>query len=239
MKHLKKIFETWSEPYTLDFQDHGFDLEEQGQKLKGKYQGKFVMSDLNTWYAELVDRLNDEWKVTQSKHSFNTASDKASFEIEIIDKESSAFFTILKDGVELKLYPLSFMNIYISRDNLNITLRCKLENGSRTVFMIYYTNNDAINQIYDGERPSSVYFSLGNKIRGIDFINNQVEGFINLIKDMKWENGNELSERDRIILNRILTGELSPCDLSLPEVIEKKGVWTRLATGGSGYIVNK
>jgi hypothetical protein len=43
MKKIK-LFESWSQDYTLDFQDHGFELEEIGQKIKGKYQGKVVIS---------------------------------------------------------------------------------------------------------------------------------------------------------------------------------------------------
>lgn len=239
MKYLKKIFEAWSEPYTLDFQDHGFELEERGQKLKGKYQGKVVISDLNTWYAELVDRLNDEWEVTQSKHSFNSASGRASFEIEIMDKEGSGFFTILKDGVEVKLYPLSFGNINLNRGGFGLSINCKLENGSKTYFYVSYYNADLYNDQWNTDRPSVVSFNLGNKSRGIDFNKSEVEGFINLIKELKFGDGNELNEEHRIKLNRIFTGELSPCDLSLPQVIDKKGIWkTGLATF-SGYIVNK
>jgi hypothetical protein len=84
MGYLRKYNESWSDEYILDFQDHGFEIEELAQKIKGKYNGKFVISDLNTWYAELIDRLNSNWEVTQSKHSFNTVSGKASFEVEIM-----------------------------------------------------------------------------------------------------------------------------------------------------------
>jgi hypothetical protein len=237
MKYLKKIFEAWSDPYTLDFQDHGFDLEESGQKLKGKYQGKFVISDLNTWYAELVDRLNDEWEVTQSKHSFNTASGRASFEIEIMDKENVGYFTVLKDGVEVKLYPLSFMNIHISRDSFNITLRCKLENGTKTSFMIYYYDYDYNNELYGVSRPNIIQFQLGSKVRGVDFKKSELENYINIVNQItKWEDGSELLPNYRGYLTRILT---EPTSKSLPNILDKKGVWVSTSMSGSGYIINK
>ena len=244
MKYLKKIFEAWSEPYTLDFQDHGFELEERGQKLKGRYQGKFVMSDLNTWYSELVDRLNYEWEVTQSKSSFNTTSGRASFEIEIMDKENAGYFTAIKDGVEVKLYPLSFMNIFISRDNFNITLRCKLENGTKTSFMIYYYDADYYNELYDRDlRPSIIQFQLGPKVRGIDFKKSELDNYTNLVNQItKWDDGSELLANYRGYLNRIFIGQDSEGntnDKSLSNILDKKGVWKSTTPMGPGYVVNK
>ena len=243
MRYLK-VFENWSEPYTLDFQDQGFDLEETGQKIKGRYQGKVVISDLNTWYAELVDRLNDEWEVTQSKHSFNSASGRASFEIEIMDKESDGYFTVLKDGVEVKLYPISFMNIYNSRDSFNITLRCKLENGTKTSFMISYYDSNSWNQqnrfSFDADRPSVVQFQLGSKLRGIDFNKSELDNFINLIsKISKWDLGVVVSQHYLGYLNEIFTGEGLRLNTSLTEIMDKKGIFKTNTPIGSGYIVNK
>lgn len=233
-----KLFESWSEPYTLDFQDQGFELEEIGQKIKGKYQGKIVISDLNTWYAELIDRLNDEWEVTQSKHSFNSASGRASFEIEIMDKENSGFFTVLKDGVQVKVYPVSFIHINTHRDGFSMSINCKLENGSKTSFSIYYSNSNYWNQSQpEYPRPSLIRFGLGSKTRGIDFDKSELEGFINLIRGLSL--GIFAPSDPTISLNKILTGEDSACDLSLPQVMDKKGRWKNTTPIGAGYIVNK
>ena len=236
MKKIK-LFESWSHDYTLDFQDHGFELEEVGQKIKGKYQGKVVISDLNTWYAELVDRLNDEWEVTQSKHSFNSASGKASFEIEIMDKEDSGFFTVLKDGVQVKVYPLSFTHVNTHRDGFSMSINCKLENGSKRSFSIYYYNSNYWNQSQpEYSRPSLIRFGLGSKTRGIDFDKSELEGFINLIRGLSLDGIGVFAPS---ALNKILTGEDSACDLSLPQVMDKKGRWKNTTPIGAGYIVNK
>ena len=50
MKSIKRINEDWSNDYTYDFTDAGFEVEENGLILTGKYKGQFLMTQLNDWY---------------------------------------------------------------------------------------------------------------------------------------------------------------------------------------------
>lgn len=66
-----KLFESWSDEYILDFTDAGFKVEEVGDKLIGEFNGNFVITDINVWYGDLIDRLDYKYKVTSSNLSFS------------------------------------------------------------------------------------------------------------------------------------------------------------------------
>jgi len=160
-----------------------------------------------------------------------------------MDKESVGYFTIIKDGTEIKLYPLSFIDIRIPRDNFNITLRCKLENGTKTSFQIYYYDADYYNELYGQSRQSIIQFQLGSKVRGIDFKKSELDNYINIVNQItKWDDGGELLANYRGYLNRIFTGQDAQgndTDKSLSNILDKKGVWKSTAHTGSGYVVSK
>ena len=59
MKNIKRINEDWSNDYTYDFTDAGFEVEENGLILTGKYKGKFLMTQVNDWFAEMTAKMSD------------------------------------------------------------------------------------------------------------------------------------------------------------------------------------
>lgn len=206
MKNLK-LFEAWSEDYTLDFSDHGFELSEVGQRLNGRYKGNFLISDLNTWYAELIDRLNGEWEVTQSNHNFNSTTGNATFQIEIMDKESGSI-SVMDNGKEVEVFPYSVP--YFSRyrhiirndmqkvkelykeyllsnnldpeinyfDNITLTVKSKDSTGkSKEIYIGYYATMDSV--LKNPKNPYTFVFSLGRKSRGISMSKEQIEKLLN------------------------------------------------------------
>ena len=93
MKWIKKINEGWSDDYVYDFKDHGFEIVDSewqdGQSIKkvsGSYNGKFVITDVNDWFTEMMYRLDAQYHILKSKTFFNTTTNNASFEIDLTDK---------------------------------------------------------------------------------------------------------------------------------------------------------
>lgn len=78
-----KLFESWSDEYILDFTDAGFKVEEVGDKLIGEFNGNFVITDINVWYGDLIDRLDYKYKVTSSNLSFSKKNKSVKFEIDV------------------------------------------------------------------------------------------------------------------------------------------------------------
>ncbi len=88
MKNLKRINEDWSNDYTYDFTDAGFEVEENGLILTGKYKGQFVMTQLNDWFAEMTAKMSDDHEVARTKTYFNQVTGNANFEVEITPKRN-------------------------------------------------------------------------------------------------------------------------------------------------------
>lgn len=78
-----KLFESWSDEYILDFTDAGFKIEEIGDKIVGEFNGNFVITDINVWYGDLIDRLDYKYQVKSSNLSFSKKHKSVRFEIEV------------------------------------------------------------------------------------------------------------------------------------------------------------
>ena len=248
-----KLFESWSEDYTLDFSDHGFEIEENGKKLKGRFKGKFVISDLNLWYSELIDRLNYQYDVISSKQSFNIISNIASFEVEVMDKDLESLSVFVNDK-EFKVYPeyITFMDLCGNNRGFVISLQCKTESGSKITVSILTEKYDS----YLGRmRPSGdriiidfIYFYLGQKKVGVHIKPEQLEGLLKIIRGLQIQRDGrgkivDMNESEKAKLEEIINGNslgaFSTRDryrVSLIDAINKLGEWDKRK---SAYIINK
>lgn len=103
-----KLFESWSDEYILDFRDAGFTIQELGDKLVGEYKGNYVTSDINVWYAELIDRLDYKYTVTSSNLTFSKKNKIVKFEVYVNLKYGPIFIDIKTDNKKynkIGLYP--------------------------------------------------------------------------------------------------------------------------------------
>jgi hypothetical protein len=233
-----KLFESWSEDYTLDFSDHGFEMKEIGNNLKGKFKGKFIISDLNLWYSELIDRLNSEYEITTSKHSFSTISGVASFEIDIIDKKSRSF-SVFVDKEEFKLYAdyISIMSAMTNR--FSITLQCKTESGSKKPLKIW-TSSFRSDKPRLGSREVSIQciiFQFGSRRVKVHIKPDQLENLIKILRELKTLRGDktvDMSHSEKLNLEAIINGNNDR--ISLVDAINNRGNWDRKR---SAYIINQ
>lgn len=188
MKYIK-IFESWSDDYVDDFKDHGFSVDEKGNKLTGKYKGKFVVSDINMWYGELVDRLDDEYEVVSSLISYNKITGDVSFNIEVSNK--SNFITIKDNGRDVILDPYVIKHIAIQRNDFFISYITHDENGLNKTLSIN-KNGIQLGRKYIGlsiERDQLIKL-LNLKLEKLDFYNHQVSLTTQDINDI-----NEIKKR--------------------------------------------
>ena len=170
MIRIKKINEDWSEDYTYDFTDNGFEIEEEGLILKGKYKGQFVMTQLNDWFVEMTDKMSDEHEIARVKTYFNQVTGNASFEVEI--KPNRKFSIEVKVGNEIVEYfpSIIYSNIYDSRVNINkvtgsIGFDGSLKNGQKKELVIYqrHLRDRSRNEIEEID----LKFNFGSRGRGI------------------------------------------------------------------------
>ena len=233
MRYLKsfkfeKINEAWSEPYTLEFQDKGFDLEEKGLKLSGRYRGDIVTSDFNNWYSELISRLDTEYKVVSSKHQFNTVSKFASFEIEIVELESENYFTILKDDESIKLYPygIAYARVDMRMGKIHgfrLNIKCKTESGAKKILGVHFTYNHWLDEKvwkYQQTDKSYVNIYLGEKRIGIDIPESEIDNLVKCVVDIS----NKVTMADYNVdsLKTIISGKIN-----LKDVLTNKAEFDR------------
>ena len=138
MKHLKKINEDWSDDYVYDFKDNGFDVEENGLVLKGQYKGQFVLTQVSSWFEEMLGQMGEEHKVLRTKTYFNELTGNASFEVEIKQHTIEGDSIEVSVGREMvKYFPKEVIALYVSRlDNSeiylgNLTIEGALESGQK------------------------------------------------------------------------------------------------------------
>ena len=174
MKHLKKLNEDWSNDYTYDFTDHGFEVEENGNLLTGKYKGQFVHSDISSWFEEMLAKLSDEKKVVRSKTYFNELTGNASFEVEIKPTLGEHSIEVEMDGTKHKFYLGK-----ITRFNWNDTtggfyVTGNLESGQEKDLWIGKS-------LRGRSGATKSVFHLGNRTRGISVSKEDVKKVLDLI----------------------------------------------------------
>jgi hypothetical protein len=171
MKRIKKINEDWSSDYTYDFTDHGFEVEENGNILTGKYKGPFVMTQLNDWFAEMTAKMSDDHDVARAKTYFNQVTGNANFEVEIAPGRN--FSIEVQVGNEtVEYFPLSIYSYHLFDSRVNarkclgsIWLKGSYKNGQKKELGIIreHLRDRAGNQIED----TNLKISLGTRGRGI------------------------------------------------------------------------
>lgn len=160
MKFIK-LFESWHQDYSYDFLDRGFELEEttsgSNKTLKGSYKGKYVLTELNDEFADMINRLSYNYEILRVKTYFNGTTGNASFELEVSNKfKSDNYIEFIVKGDKMKFYPNSVVYISLSdytlsfrssdkRFNPYISISGKLESGAtRTLSLFKDTSNNNI-----------------------------------------------------------------------------------------------
>ena len=205
MKRIKKINEDWSNDYTYDFTDHGFEVEENGNILTGKYKGQFVHSDISSWFEEMLAKLSDEQKVLRSKTYFNELTGNASFEVEIKPTLGEHSIEVEMDGVKHKFF-LSKVTSWNWYDPIGgFYVKGNLESGQE--------KNLWIGKSLRGRSGATKsVFHLGNRTRGISVSKEDIKKTLNLIDSDRLplvihtrigSNNLKYSELDALEKNRI------------------------------------
>jgi hypothetical protein len=117
MKFIK-LFESWHEEYSYNFSDRGFELQSSvdtkntNKLVSGKYKGKYILTDLNDDFIEMVLRMSDYYEILRTKTYFNSTTGNASFEVEVSDKISvDKFIEIDTNDGKIKWFPIKVIFI--------------------------------------------------------------------------------------------------------------------------------
>jgi len=163
MKNIKLFNESWSDDYTYDFTDKGFEIDQSSNVIKGTYKGKFIQTELTDNFAEMIMRLSDNYYVLRTKTYFNQTTGNASFEVEVSDKfkEVSDYFLInLSNDEQIKFYPSRVNGIIINlgvKEYLIMYLQGRLESGQeREIGILLNEKGDKIKALirgYSGKIP--------------------------------------------------------------------------------------
>lgn len=152
MKFLK-LFESWHDDYSYNFSDRGFELDSSvdikntNKLLSGKYKGKYILTDLNDDFIEMVSRMSDYYEILRTKTYFNSTTGNASFEVEVSDKvDIDKFIEIDTTDGKIKWFPIKV--IFISTGGSRfygydpmIRFSGRLESGSSKSLSIIKKNN--------------------------------------------------------------------------------------------------
>lgn len=150
MKFIK-LFESWHQDYSYDFLDRGFDLDETSyanKTLKGTYKGKYVLTELNDDFADMITRLSYNYQILKVKTYFNETTGSASFEIEVSDKiDTDNYIEFEANDEKYKYFPVKVSFISLGNERFygndpSIRLSGKLESGAtRELYIIKSSNN--------------------------------------------------------------------------------------------------
>lgn len=157
MKFLK-LFESWHEDYSYNFSDRGFELDfsddnKTDKILSGKYKGKYILTDLNDDFIEMVLRMSDYYDILRTKTYFNSTTGSASFEIEVSDKlDTDNYIDFEADGKKYKYFPIkvSFISLGTERfygNDPSIRLSGKLESGGSRELVIIKRKGRTTNKL--------------------------------------------------------------------------------------------
>lgn len=210
MKHLKKLNEDWSNDYTYDFTDAGFEVEENGLILTGKYKGQFVMTQINDWFAEMTAKMSDDHEVARTKTYFNQVTGNANFEVEITPKRNFSI-EIQVGNEKVEFFPIEVSNyrgyhLEMNGDMIgNIWFKGSLKNGQKKELGVTIKNNQ-------------IRFTLSNRSRGISVSNEEITKIFDKIlsNEMKlgeydenppyrhiFKSFNEISQEEKRVINRL------------------------------------
>jgi len=183
MKNLKRINEDWSDDYVYDFKDNGFDVEENGLVLKGQYKGKFLITQVSSWFEEMLAQMGEEHKVLRTKTYFNELTGNANFEVEIKQQIIAGDSIEVSVGREkVKYFPKEVIALYVSRlDSSEIylghlTIEGALESGQKKSLKLGRYRN-RVNQTAESE------FALGSRGRGISVDKENIEKIFDMIEN--------------------------------------------------------
>ena len=174
MKRIKKINEDWSSDYTYDFTDHGFEVEENGNLLTGKYKGQFIHSDISSWFEEMLAKLSDEQKVVRSKTYFNELTGNASFEVEIKPTLGEHLIEVEMDGTKHKFYLDTITSFNWLDSTGGFYVRGNLESGQEKSLWIGKS-------LRGRSGATKIVFHLGNRTRGISVSKEDIKKALDLI----------------------------------------------------------
>ena len=213
MKRIKKINEDWSNDYTYDFTDHGFEVEENGNLLTGKYKGPFVMTQLNDWFAEMTAKMSDDHDVARTKTYFNQVTGNANFEVEIAPgRNFSIEVQVGNETVEYFPSHIYSGSLFDSRVNPSICLgsiwfKGSFKNGQKKELGIIreHLRDSVGNQIED----TKLKISLGSRGRGISISREELSKLFDKIFSNDLKSGSieprafsELSQNDQERMRR-------------------------------------
>lgn len=174
MKRIKKINEDWSNDYTYDFTDHGFEVEENGNLLTGKYKGQFIHSDISSWFEEMLAKLSDEQKVVRSKTYFNELTGNASFEVEIKPALGEHSIEVEIDSTKNRFYLDTITNFNWNDPTGGFYVAGNLESGQKKELWIGKS-------LRGRSGATKSVFHLGNRTRGISVSKEDVKKVLDLI----------------------------------------------------------
>lgn len=125
MRHIKNINESWSDKYTTDFKDKGFEIVDYNKIIKAKYKGSFVTTDINELFADMVLKIDIDYKILRTKSFFNSVTGNGNFEVEVSEKD--AIPIKVKVGNNIVDFYIVTSKIY---NNRSINILGRLDNGA-------------------------------------------------------------------------------------------------------------
>ncbi len=197
MKYIKRINEGWSDDYTYDFTDNGFKTKEDLNTVTGEYKGKFVIGQLNDWFAEMITKMGEDKRVVKTNTQFDEAKGEARFEVETVDLDRDAV-EITINGEKMKFYPELITGLYPSA---NYFSRQAIASGTAvstfTAHVIGRFENDEKKGITIESADSKITFQIGKKKKGIDIDKENIKKILDMIESGKIKNlyGVNLEER--------------------------------------------
>ncbi len=181
MKFLKRIDESWSADYTYDFTDNGFEVEETDKTIKGKYKGKFLITQVSSWFAEMVAKMELDHRILNAKTYYNEVTGNANFEVEIAE-ETRDSIEVKVGSEKVKFFPISIIYLSAYERSGAIYIKGALENGQKKELRIQRrlpiepTDRSSITE----GKPSNA-FSLGSRSRGIIVDNENITKLFDMI----------------------------------------------------------
>lgn len=182
MKYLKRINEGWSDDYVTDFSDNNFEIEETPSTIKGRYKGRFVLSNLNNWFTEMTDKLSIEYKVLSTKTFFNEVTGNANFEVEVTETDLESI-NVSVNGTDIEFIPRTIYNIYSSMlsselddvtKHISILIKGRTSTGQNKTLLISLDWKD--NGSY-----KKIHFFFGQKSRSITMTKENIEKIFTLL----------------------------------------------------------